>query len=224
MSWRPLAAEKSPARPKKYCMADLRMLPFPPCLLFFGPPIFSRSYSSADDADAVGPLAELALPFSGLIRDRAAAVGRWGCSSGLLMCLACGVRVGLTGSAPCGSCRGDVCAVFPVSTAIPYRADAGSRGGFGDATMPPCQQPASFSCLARCPMIVSGFDAGAGHGCIQCVVFCSKQYPFSLAKLASQAVVALVYSGGRGETGDEVKIGRDHSLSLPFSAISRAWL
>jgi hypothetical protein len=51
------------------------------------------------------------------------------------MCLACGVRVGLTGSAPCGSCRGDVCAVFPVSTAIPYRADAGSTGGL---VMPPC--------------------------------------------------------------------------------------
>lgn len=136
MPWSPLVADKSPARPKKYCMVDPRMLPLPPCLLPFGPPIFSRSYSGADDADAVGPLAELALPFSGPIRDRAAAVGRWGCSSGLLMCLACGVLVGLTGSAPCGSCRGWTCVLFFL---FPQQYPIGQMPaprGFGDATMP----------------------------------------------------------------------------------------
>ena len=102
---------------------DAPLFPLPPPLWS---PIFSRSHSSADDADAVGPLAELALPFSGPHRPTTAARFLMGCSSGLLMCLACGVLVGLTASAPLWQPGVDVCAVFPVSTAIPYRADAGS--------------------------------------------------------------------------------------------------
>jgi hypothetical protein len=134
------------------------------------------------------------------------------------MCPACGVLVGLTGSAPCGS-RGRMCVLFPVSTVIPYRADAGSTGGL---VMPPCQQLASFCCLSWCPMAVTGFNAGAGLGCIQCVVFCRKQYPFSLAKLASEAVVILIYSGEREKRATKGGSGEDRSPDGPFSAISRA--
>jgi hypothetical protein len=130
------------------------------------------------------------------------------------MCLACGVLVGLTGSARCGS-RGWMYVLF--FSLFPRQYPIGQMPaprGFG-LVMPPCQQPASFSCLARCPMTVSSFNAVAGYGCIQCVVSCRKQYPFSLAKLASQAVAALMYSGEREKRVTKGRLGETAAQTSP---------